>query len=295
LSGYIANPIRLVRLPSRRAHQGVPEPQQGPHIIRQPPCARHTAMPSRCGHGHGVVDEREFLRPSSQSAGGTTRQKAERAQLVVSQCAIACLRTGPCPASPSSSGSRAILIAIRRASSAVSILACIDAPLYTLRRLPADPQPVSQANQVLREDAALASRRAMRLRTRLTCWADHAPRLESVGIFLAVSAAARARGDLNPPARSLVRIGAKLAARASARSDWALEPGLPLVRPWVISHQNTWRAALFTHSCAAATHWRLARHSRRCRRARVRGSGVMRLPWRQSTSLPSCCRWSRQG
>ena len=77
----------------------------------------------------------------------------------------------------------------------------------------------------------------MRLRTRLTCWADHAPRLESVGIFLAVSAAATARGDLNPPARSLVRIGAKLAARASARSDWALEPGLPLVRAWIISHQ----------------------------------------------------------
>ena len=47
----------------------------------------------------------------------------------------------PCCGSPfpSSSGSRAILIAIRRASSAVSILACIDAPLYTLRRLPADP------------------------------------------------------------------------------------------------------------------------------------------------------------
>jgi hypothetical protein len=58
-----------------------------------------------------------------------------------------------------------------------------------------------------------------------------------VGIFLAVSAAARALGDVTPPARSLVRIGAKLAARASAQSDWALEPGLPLVRAWIISHQ----------------------------------------------------------
>jgi hypothetical protein len=76
----------------------------------------------------------------------------------------------------------------------------------------------------------------MRLRTRRTCWADHDPRLECVGIFLAVSAAAKAPDDVMPPARNLVRIGAKLAARASAWSDWALEPGLPLVRAWIISH-----------------------------------------------------------
>ena len=76
--------------------------------------------------------------------------------------------------------------------------------------------------------------RATRLRTVL---ADHDPRPERVGILRAVSAAARAPDDVTPPARSLVRIGAKLAARASARSDWALEPGLPLVRAWIISHQ----------------------------------------------------------
>ena len=104
-------------------------------------------------------------------------------------------------------------------------------------RLPADPQPVSQANQVLREDAASSSSRAMRLTRCRTRVADQDPRPEGVGILRAVSAAARAPDDVTPPARSLVRIGAKLAARASARSDWALEPGLPLVRAWIISHQ----------------------------------------------------------
>ena len=49
-----------------------------------------------------------------------------------------------------------------------------------------------------------------------------------------MSAAARAPDDVTPPARSLVRIGAKLAARASARSDWAW---LPLVRAWIISRR----------------------------------------------------------
>jgi hypothetical protein len=137
----------------------------------------------------------------------------------------------PCCRSPfpSSPGSRAMLTAMHRASSFVSTFACAASVLVA--RLPADPRPVPQANQVS------SSSRAMRSRTRRTCWADHDPRLEGVGIFLAVSAAARARGDLSPPARSLVRIGAKLAARASARSDWALEPGLPLVRAWIISHQ----------------------------------------------------------
>jgi hypothetical protein len=65
--------------------------------------------------------------------------------------------------------------------------------------------------------------RATRLRTVL---ADHDPRPEGVGILRAVSAAARAPADVTPLARSLVRMGAKLAARASARSDWALLPGL---------------------------------------------------------------------
>jgi hypothetical protein len=131
-----------------------------------------------------------------------------------------------------------MLMAMRRASSAVSILACIAstsvAPLYTLRRLPADPQPVSQANQVLREDAVPSSRRAMRLTRCRTRAADQDPRPEGVGILRAVSAAARAPDDVTPPARSLVRMGAKLEARASARSDWAW---LPLVRAWIISHQ----------------------------------------------------------
>jgi hypothetical protein len=77
----------------------------------------------------------------------------------------------------------------------------------------------------------------MRLTRRRTWVADQDPRPEGVGILRAVSAAARAPDDVTPPARSLVRIGAKLAARASARSDWALEPGLPLVRAWIISHQ----------------------------------------------------------
>ena len=65
--------------------------------------------------------------------------------------------------------------------------------------------------------------RATRLRTVL---ADHDPRPERVGILRAVSAAARAPADVTPLARSLIRMGAKLAARASARSDWALLPGL---------------------------------------------------------------------
>ena len=56
--------------------------------------------------------------------------------------------------------------------------------------------------------------------------ADHDPRPEGVGILRAVSAAAKALGDVMPLARSLVRIGASSAARASARSDWALLPGL---------------------------------------------------------------------
>ena len=58
--------------------------------------------------------------------------------------------------------------------------------------------------------------RATRLRTVL---AVHDPRPERVGILRAVSAAAKALGDVMPLARSLVRTGAKLAARASARSD----------------------------------------------------------------------------
>ena len=58
--------------------------------------------------------------------------------------------------------------------------------------------------------------RATRLRTVL---ADHDPRPEGVGILRAVSAAARVPADVMPLARSLVRTGAKLAARASARSD----------------------------------------------------------------------------
>ena len=65
--------------------------------------------------------------------------------------------------------------------------------------------------------------RVTRLRTVL---ADHDPRPERVGILRAVSAAARAPADVTPLARSLIRMGAKLAARASARSDWALLPGL---------------------------------------------------------------------
>jgi hypothetical protein len=77
----------------------------------------------------------------------------------------------------------------------------------------------------------------MRLRTRRTCMADQDPRPEGVGILRAVSAAARAPDDVTPPARSLVRIGAKPAAQASTWSDWVLEPGLPLVRAWIISHQ----------------------------------------------------------
>jgi hypothetical protein len=76
----------------------------------------------------------------------------------------------------------------------------------------------------------------MRLTRRRTWVADQDPRPEGVGILRAVSAAARAPDDVTPPARSLVRIGAKLAARASARSDWALEPGLPLVRAWIIAY-----------------------------------------------------------
>jgi hypothetical protein len=63
--------------------------------------------------------------------------------------------------------------------------------------------------------------RLTRCRARM---ADQDPRPEGVGILRAVSAAARAPDDVTPPARSLVRIGAKLAARASARSDWVLLP-----------------------------------------------------------------------
>jgi hypothetical protein len=64
----------------------------------------------------------------------------------------------------------------------------------------------------------------MRLTRCRTQAADQDPRPESVGILRAVSAAARAPDDVIPPARSLVRIGAKLAARASARSDWLSLP-----------------------------------------------------------------------
>jgi hypothetical protein len=77
-------------------------------------------------------------------------------------------------------------------------------------------ESVSQANQVLREDAASSSSRAMRL-TRCRTWAaDQDPRPERVRILRAVSAAARAPDDGMPLSRSLVKIGAKLAARASA-------------------------------------------------------------------------------
>jgi len=122
----------------------------------------------------------------------------------------------------------------------VSTFACAASVLVA--RLPADPQPVSQANQVLREDAASSSSRAMRLRTRRTCWADHDPRLESVGIFLAVSAAAKAPDDVMPPARNLVRIGAKLAARASAWSDWPWSRGCLWCGPGS-SRIHTWRSS----------------------------------------------------
>jgi hypothetical protein len=62
------------------------------------------------------------------------------------------------------------------------------------------------------------------------------------GVLRAVSAAARAPADVTPHARSFVRMGAKLAARASARSDWALEPGL--ARAWIISAPAAGRGTL---------------------------------------------------
>ena len=105
------------------------------------------------------------------------------------------------------------------------------------------------------------------------------PRPESVGILRAVSAAARAPDDVTPPARNLVRIGAKLAARASALSDWAW---LPLVRP-ASSRINTWQAALFP--LASRTNRRGS-----CRRARAAGSGVGRRSWlhRYQSLAPIC-------
>ena len=82
----------------------------------------------------------------------------------------------------------------------------------------------AQAGRVGQDAASL--RRLMRVTRRRTAWADQDPRPESVGILRAVSAAARALGDVMPLARSLVRMGASSAARASARSHWALLPGL---------------------------------------------------------------------
>jgi hypothetical protein len=124
---------------------------------------------------------------------------------------------------PSSAGSRAMFAAMRRASSVVSTIACSASTSVagcTLRRLPADPQPISQVK------SSLVRGRGILIEPRDAQF----PRPERVGILRAVSAAARARGDVMPLARSLVRIGASSAARTSARSDWALEPGLLLVR-----------------------------------------------------------------
>jgi hypothetical protein len=69
--------------------------------------------------------------------GPVLAMKFKSTSLVIGQVSLSC------PPFPSSPGSRAMFMTIRRASSAVSILACIAstsvAPLYTLRRLPADP------------------------------------------------------------------------------------------------------------------------------------------------------------
>ena len=106
------------------------------------------------------------------------------------------------------------------------------------------------------------------------------PRPESVGILRAVSAAARAPDDVTPPARNLVRIGAKLAARASALSDWAW---LPLVRACIISHQYLAGGTVHSFLCRGCP--LASRTNRRgsCRRARAAGSGVGRRSCRYPT------------
>jgi hypothetical protein len=99
--------------------------------------------------------------------------------------------------------------------------------------------PAAIASKLSLARRGILIERAIRLTRCRTRAADQDPRPEGVGILRAVSAAARAPDDVIPPARSLVRIGAKLAARASARSDWLSLP--LLVRGWIISHQyNTW-------------------------------------------------------